>query len=53
MAEHFQHARRQLALAIVTRGVAHHALVFGELLVELEGIVPLEVAGHDVSPRMR
>ncbi|MGY4297708.1 hypothetical protein ACVWXN_005803 [Bradyrhizobium sp. i1.4.4] len=35
-------ARQQLVLGIGARGVAHHALVFGELLVEQERIVPLE-----------
>ena len=35
-------ARLQLVLRIGARGVADHALVFGELLVEQERIVPLE-----------
>ena len=34
--------RQQLVLRIGARGVADHALVFGELLVEHERIVPLE-----------
>ena len=36
-------ARQQLVLRIGARGVADHALVFGELLVEHERIVPLEI----------
>jgi len=36
-------ARQQLVLRIGARGVADHALVFGELLVEQEWIVPLEI----------
>ncbi len=35
-------ARQQLVLRIGARGVADHALVLGELLVEQERIVPLE-----------
>ena len=35
-------ARQQLVLGIGARGVAHHALVFGELLIEQERIVPFE-----------
>ena len=35
-------ARQQLVLRIGARGVADHALVFGELLVEHERIVPVE-----------
>ncbi len=35
-------ARHQLVLRIGARGVADHALVFGELLIEHERIVPLE-----------
>src|SRR3954452_12020620 len=37
------HPRQQLVLSVSTGGVADHALVFGELLVEHERIVPLEV----------
>ena len=33
MPEGFGHARQQFVLAIRVRGFAHHALVFGELLV--------------------
>ena len=36
-------ARQQLVLRVGARGVADHALVFGELLVEHERIVPLEL----------
>ncbi len=36
-------ARQQLVLRIGARGVADHALVFGELLVEHERIVPLKI----------
>ena len=36
-------ARQQFILRIGARGVADHALVFGELLVEHERIVPLEI----------
>src|SRR5262249_52745463 len=36
------HARQQLVLRVGARGVADHALVFGELIVEQERIVPLE-----------
>ena len=36
-------ARQQLVLRVGARGIAHHALVFGELLVEHERIVPLEI----------
>ncbi|MEH2548535.1 hypothetical protein V1283_005180 [Bradyrhizobium sp. AZCC 2262] len=35
-------ARQQLVLRVGARGVADHAFVFGELLVEQERIVPLE-----------
>ncbi len=35
-----EHARKQLVLRIGARGVAHHALVLGELAFEVERIVP-------------
>ena len=38
----FDHTRQQLLLRIVARGVAHHALFFGQFAFEIEGIVPLE-----------
>ncbi|MGY4472035.1 hypothetical protein ACVWWK_007744 [Bradyrhizobium sp. LB9.1b] len=55
--------RQQLVLGVGARGVAHHALVFGELLVEQERIVPLErsrdrlvlglrARGHETSFRL-
>ena len=37
-----EHAREQLLLRIIARGVAHHALFLGELAFEAERIVPLE-----------
>ena len=37
-----EHARKQLLLRIVARGVAHHALFLGELAFEVERIVPFE-----------
>src|SRR5258706_3994452 len=36
-------ARQQLVLRIGARGIADHTLVFGELLVEHERIVPLKI----------
>ena len=36
------HARLKLFLRIGMRGVADHALVFGQLIAEQEGVVPLE-----------
>ena len=35
-------ARKQLALRIVARGVAHHALLFGKLAFEIERVLPVE-----------
>jgi len=35
-------ARQELVLRIGARGVADHALIFGELLIKHERIVPLE-----------
>ena len=50
MPEGFGHARQQFVLAIRIRGFAHHALVFGELLVQQQGIVPMECGlGHECS----
>src|SRR5690606_36861303 len=43
--ERLEHARRELALAVLARGVADHALVLGELVLEEEGVVPLEGSG--------
>ena len=42
VAKRFEHARKQLLLRIVARGVAHHALFLGQLAFEIERIVPLE-----------
>ena len=38
-----EHARQQLLLGVVARGVAHHALVLGQFAFEVERIVPFEV----------
>jgi hypothetical protein len=38
--------RGELVLAVLARCVADHALVFGQLLVELEAVVPLVAIGH-------
>ena len=35
-------ARKQLLLRIIARGIAHHALFFGQLAFEIERIVPFE-----------
>ena len=37
-----EHARKQLLLRIVARGVAHHALFLGQFAFEVERIVPFE-----------
>ena len=37
-----QHAREQLVLGVAARGVAHHALFFRELALEIERILPVE-----------
>ena len=37
-----QHARHQLVLRIAARGVAHHALFFGQLAFEVERVLPVE-----------
>ena len=37
-----EHAREQLLLRIGARGVAHHALVLGELALEIERVLPVE-----------
>ena len=37
-----EHAREQLVLRIAARGVAHHALLLGELAFEVERILPVE-----------
>ena len=43
MPEGLQHARCQLALAVVGCGFAHHALVFGQLLIQQQRVVPFEL----------
>jgi hypothetical protein len=48
VAECLAHARLQLFLAIVARAVAHHAFLFGELVLEEKGVVPLEGGSHVV-----
>ena len=42
VAERLEHARKQLLLRIVARGVAHHALFLGQLAFKIERVVPLE-----------
>ena len=37
-----EHARKQLLLRIIARGVAHHALFLGQLAFEVERILPFE-----------
>ena len=37
-----EHAREQFLLRIGARGVAHHALVLGELALEIERVLPVE-----------
>src|SRR5262249_8780784 len=44
--EGFEHARRELLLAVVARRVAHHALVLVELLLEEQRVVPGELGLH-------
>ena len=40
-----EHARKQLLLRIAARGVAHHALVLGQLAFELERVLPVVAGG--------
>ena len=42
-----EHARHQLVLRIVARGVAHHALFLGQLAFEIERVLPVEVGVLD------
>jgi len=42
VAERFQHARQQFVLAVGVGGIAHHALVVAQLLVQQKRIVPME-----------
>ena len=66
VAEHLEHARRQLVLAVGARGVAHHAFFVGQLLFEEERVAPVETGfgfcrhdqrlagvGGAVNPAMR
>lgn len=48
VAEGFEHARGQLVLGELLGAVANHALFFGELLVQQQGIFPVEASfgGH-------
>ena len=50
MAEHLQHARRQLVLAVGVGGVTDGALVLRELLVEVKGSSHWKAARVMVSP---
>jgi hypothetical protein len=43
VAERLENARRELALSVVARRVAHHAFLFGELRLEQQRIVPGEL----------
>ena len=49
MAEGFKHPRRQLVLSELLSAVAHHALFFGELLIQQQWIDPVEacLASHE------
>ena len=49
MPERLEHARLQPVLRVGARGVAHHALIFGELLIEQQRIFPVKLrgVGHD------
>ena len=42
VAKGMEHAREQLFLGVIARGVAHHALFLGQLAFEVERIVPAE-----------
>ncbi len=42
VAEHVEHTRRQLVGTVLTRRLADHPLVVGQLLVEKEGVSPVE-----------
>ena len=52
MAEGFQDTRRQLVLGVLLGGLAHHALVFGELLVQQQRAGPIKgsVLCHGIRP---
>jgi hypothetical protein len=42
VAERLRDARRELVLRVRARGIAHHPLLFGQLLVEQQRIVPMK-----------
>ena len=44
MAESFEHTRRELLLSELLGSVADHALFFGELLIQQQGIDPVEAS---------
>ncbi len=43
VAESLEHPRRELALSVGARGIAHHAFLLGELRLEQQRIVPGEL----------
>src|SRR5262249_45425476 len=45
-------ARHQLVLRIAARGVAHHALLFAELALEVERVLPVELGGRFCPRRL-
>ncbi|CNJ46905.1 Uncharacterised protein [Mycobacterium tuberculosis] len=49
MTEGFEHTRRQLVLGELLGAVTHHALFFGELLIQQQWIDPVEacLASHE------
>src|SRR5262249_19244386 len=55
----FQHPGHELVLGVVARGVAHHALLFRELILEQERVFPMEIGllvrfgVHDVASLFR
>jgi hypothetical protein len=52
MTEGFQHARRQLVVSELLGAVAHHALLFGQLLIQQQRVDPVEAClGHREKPR--
>jgi hypothetical protein len=53
MTESFEHARRQLVLSELRSAVAHHALFFGELLIQQQGSIQLKLALPAMSKSSR
>jgi hypothetical protein len=54
MAEGFKHARARLVLGELLSTVAHHALFFGELLIQQQGSIQLKLAlPHDKSSQKK